>query len=450
MTTSAETSTRQQHQRWLIAMMASLAMMIAALAITTEIRGGDERTENGRPGEAVANIVLDESDGETIVQGGSFASARNLKYNLRERVADVRTRRGVSRIEMEDSLHREGDEPQQHELQLERQQQPQQYERPKLEFERLLWSPETRIIGGSEATKDRYSYTVSIQNVDGGHFCGGSLISKDVVLTAAHCYYQYISGKMADIVVVIGKHDLSDPTSTTTSTSFVGVRNTVTSEAIPLRDVKIHPSYTSSPDTHDFAILFLKRPTIVKNIPTIALNSNAAKPSGGSAVQVMGWGDVDEDPNIRQFSNTLQIATLKALENNDCDQTSGWVGEMRVSYVGYIDKSMLCAQHRSRDACQGDSGGPLIIRGDTAKDDILVGLVSWGVGCANKFPGVYARVSSAHGWIRKNVCSRSAYPASSFECEGVFSTSSNKEKNRNRQRKYDASVETRSREDGPW
>mmetsp|Transcript_16389 Transcript_16389/g.34251 ORF Transcript_16389/g.34251 Transcript_16389/m.34251 type:complete len:124 (-) Transcript_16389:167-538(-) len=123
---------------------------------------------------------------------------------------------------------------------------------------------------------------------------------------------------------------------------------------------------------------------------------------------------------------------------------------MRVSYVGYIDKSMLCAQHRSRDACQGDSGGPLIIRGDTAKDDILVGLVSWGVGCANKFPGVYARVSSAHGWIRKNVCSRSAYPASSFECEGVFSTSSNKEKNRNRQRKYDASVETRSREDGPW
>jgi len=138
-------------------MMASLAMMIAALAITTEIRGGDERTENGRPGEAVANIVLDESDGETIVQGGSFASARNLKYNLRERVADV-TRRGVSRIEMEDSLHREGDEPQQHELQLERQQQPQQYERPKLEFERLLWSPETRIIGGSEVSEHIISF----------------------------------------------------------------------------------------------------------------------------------------------------------------------------------------------------------------------------------------------------------------------------------------------------
>lgn len=153
MTTSAETSTRPQHQRWLVALTASLAMMIAAFAITTEIRGGDERTENGRPGEAVANIVLGASETESIAEGGSVAAARNLKYNLRERVADVRTRRGVSRIEMEEPLLVEREETQQDELQLEPQEQSQQYERPKPEFERLLWSPEARIIGGSEVSE---------------------------------------------------------------------------------------------------------------------------------------------------------------------------------------------------------------------------------------------------------------------------------------------------------
>ncbi|KAL7468916.1 hypothetical protein ACHAXS_009160 [Conticribra weissflogii] len=286
--------------------------------------------------------------------------------------------------------------------------------RPELDFERRLWwSPETRIIGGSEVTKGRYSYTVSIQTADSGHFCGGSLISKDVVLTAAHCYYQYIAGKMDDVVVVvrlrwqgvefftpkifthshylnskfelkrslpllfscltlsfsyflsffvkyilfniqIGKHNLSDPTSPSSSTP--SVRTTVASEAIPLRTVKIHPSYASGPDSHDFAILFLQRPTVVKNIPTVALNKNAAQPGGGSTVAVLGWGDVDDDPDVRQFSDSLQRAALKVVDNAECERVSGWVGDLRVSFEGYIDQSMLCAQHRSRDACQGDSG----------------------------------------------------------------------------------------------
>ena len=58
---------------------------------------------------------------------------------------------------------------------------------------------DTRIIGGSEATEDRYSFVVSLQDHI-GHFCGGSLIAKDVVLTAAH--YQ---GGSYD--VVLGRHD---------------------------------------------------------------------------------------------------------------------------------------------------------------------------------------------------------------------------------------------------
>lgn len=70
--------------------------------------------------------------------------------------------------------------------------------------------------------------------------------------------------------------------------------------------------------------------------------------------------------------------------------------------------------------CQGDSGGPLVIRGKdgSGADDIQVGVVSWGIGCANKnFPGVYARVSEAYDWIKETVCSKSQDPPSNL-CGG--------------------------------
>lgn len=83
-----------------------------------------------------------------------------------------------------------------------------------------------------------------------------------------------------------------------------------------------------------------------------------------------------------------------------------------VSYSGYIHDDMMCARNRKRDSCQGDSGGPLTHRGK------LVGITSWGVGCRHKsFPGVYARVSAAHDWIRKYVCARSLDPDPSLDCE---------------------------------
>jgi trypsin len=74
------------------------------------------------------------------------------------------------------------------------------------------------------------------------------------------------------------------------------------------------------------------------------------------------------------------------------------------SYNINITENVICAEGGNRnDTCTGDSGGPLIIKGENASADILVGVVSWGYGCAEDvsviLPGVYSRVSTVKSWI---------------------------------------------------
>lgn len=65
-----------------------------------------------------------------------------------------------------------------------------------------------------------------------------------------------------------------------------------------------------------------------------------------------------------------------------------------------ITPRMICAGLSGKDACQGDSGGPLATRSRVNGKPTLIGVVSFGIGCANRFfPGVYSRVSAAYEWI---------------------------------------------------
>ncbi len=256
--------------------------------------------------------------------------------------------------------------------------------------------PSKRIINGTPSQISDRSYTVSLQDENGEHFCGGTIISIDTILTAAHCSSKVTGKRLKDIRVVIGRQDLSD---------------TSAGEEISVRAEKVHSGYAGF--DNDFALLFLKKPTIEGKVAK--LNSDPQRPGNGSSVTVLGWGDVDERDEVSQMSNVLQEASIRAISNDDCNNASGRLGDYEVRYSGYISNAMLCATHSTKDACQGDSGGPLVVENDG--EDWLVGIVSWGVGCASDFPGVYARVSTEFDWIEKQVCMRSAFPSNSFDCE---------------------------------
>ena len=68
---------------------------------------------------------------------------------------------------------------------------------------------------------------------------------------------------------------------------------------------------------------------------------------------------------------------------------------------GFDPASMICAGEPGKDSCQGDSGGPMMCTG-VSSGYAQFGIVSWGIGCAKLYPGVYTRVSAYLDWITAN------------------------------------------------
>jgi len=261
-----------------------------------------------------------------------------------------------------------------------------------------------KIIGGEEATEDRYSYTVSL-NDDWGHFCGGSMIAPDVVLSAAHC-------QGGQYQITVGRHGLTDEDG----------------ESIDVMTEIPHPYYDDVTTDNDFMLLFLKD-SVTVDVKMVQVNSDANVPELEGAVTVVGWGDTDITDEGVEMPIYLQEVEVNAVSNEECNAADGPYGTYEES--GGITDNMLCAREEGggEDSCQGDSGGPLVIKGadPNGADDIQVGVVSWGYGCAMaEYPGVYARLSSQYDWVRTTVCLNSKSDHG-FNCDDVDMTASETE-----------------------
>jgi len=179
---------------------------------------------------------------------------------------------------------------------------------------------------------------------------------------------------------------------------------------IPKQEEIIHPDWNKATDEYDIALVVLEYPADVETASIVSINGESSLPSDGSFVRTMGWGDTTMDDGIDKISDVLMAVDVEVISNNDCRQVKGTDGSHSENYANYIFPSMICTLTPGQDACQGDSGGPLIIPGEDSSQDVQIGVVSWGIGCARMFPGVYSRVSIAYDWIQETVCSVSTVP----------------------------------------
>jgi secreted trypsin-like serine protease len=246
----------------------------------------------------------------------------------------------------------------------------------------------TRIVGGTTAEANEYPWQIALFRRSGQNLtfrCGGTLIADTRVLTAAHC-----TDGVNQLAVRVGSHAWASG----------GTIINVTSAAE-------HPDYDPFTLQHDAALLELAASGIAAGGEPLQLIGQEGSGddqfwSSGDMLAISGWGSTSQGGSI---SSQLREARVPRVADSTCSQDDWYGGE-------FDSTTMVCAGFEAGgvDTCQGDSGGPLaaptvnpVPASETDPSEWrLVGITSWGDGCAQpKKPGVYTRVAAPtiRSWI---------------------------------------------------
>ncbi|XP_018495777.1 trypsin-1 [Galendromus occidentalis] len=233
-----------------------------------------------------------------------------------------------------------------------------------------------KIVGGEKAREGDFPWQVQLRR-HGTQICGGSILSENFAVTAAHCVQNNPS------IYSVG---------------YGSLRKYEKAEAVPVKSIHIHPGWKPNQGlSNDIAILKFGEPITLDNrkAAPICLPPKAYSPSGN--LKVSGWGRTREGGRT---SPELRYVVVPIIEDSQCSTRYGPV---------FNNASMFCAMYPAggRDSCQGDSGGPAVVNHDGVH--YLSGVVSWGEGCARYgAPGVYTRVNEFTPWVEEVVAENGA------------------------------------------
>jgi secreted trypsin-like serine protease len=240
--------------------------------------------------------------------------------------------------------------------------------------------PQADIVGGEDCDISEYPWQAALSAC--GYACGASVIHQYWVITAAHC--------VEDGGQVISTDCLTVKVGSSSSYASGG-------DEYDVEEIISHSNYGWN--GNDIALLRMKQPIQFNdNVQPVSIICSEQVSAGAQDVGVMttitGWGNTEGTTT----STSLQYIEVPIISPNDPDlnnQLANQVNTTTEILAGAIDGGM--------DSCQGDSGGPLVVRNVEDTEWLLVGITSWGLGCADDGkPGVYTKVSNYINWIDSN------------------------------------------------
>lgn len=230
---------------------------------------------------------------------------------------------------------------------------------------------------GRPSVVRKWPWQVSLQSRN-EHVCGGSLISHQWVLTAAHCIYA-----QEEYTVMLGDNVLNSESENAT--------------LVPVQDIVYPSNFDSQTMKSDIALALLATPVNYSSlIQPVCLPGKPFQVKNGTLCWVTGWGHQRENDPV--FTSVpLQEVQQNILLQKHCNRL--FQRQLKTS-ENLVMEGMICGRHESgQSPCWGDSGSPLVCESDNTW--IQVGIVSWGINCGQvSVPSVYTDIAEYDEWLK--------------------------------------------------